>query len=199
MIARLARAVVVLGVLAVLGAVAVPPALTALGSYLVVDDGVHRADAIVVLSGDAGSRLEQGVKLFKDGYAPAMVLAGAGEAGQPSAAEVMRRTATAMGVPSRSIFLVERSTSTREDALYTRELMAAHGMKSAVLVTSPYHGRRATLTFSRAFEGSGIQLSSYPVKDDAWRPESWWTSIDTVRLTINELIKLAYYELNGYL
>lgn len=197
--ARLLRAVAVFAFLAYAAFLAATPALMALGRYLVVADAPARADAIIVLSGDGGNRLEQGVQLFKDSYAPLLILVGAGMPGNPSAAEVMRRQAAAMGVPTSAIYLVEQSTSTREDATYTRQLMARSGLRSAILVTSPYHGRRASLTFTRAFEGSGISVTNLPARDDPWRAESWWSSVDTIRLTLNELIKLAYYELNGYL
>jgi uncharacterized SAM-binding protein YcdF (DUF218 family) len=178
---------------------ALPSVLTVLGNYLVVEDAPRKADAIVVLSGDGGNRLDQGVSLFKDGYAPILILVGGGQPGNPSAAEVMSREVASVGVPTSAVFLVEQSTSTREDATYTRELMVTHGLRSALLVTSPYHGRRASLTFANAFQGSGITVTSCPVRDDRWQPESWWTSVDTIRLTMNELIKLAYYQLNGYL
>ncbi len=174
-------------------------ALTRLGDCLTVQGQLQESDAIVVLSGDDGGRLEQGVWLYREGYAPILVLSGAGEQGRPSAAEVMKRQAIALGVPAAAILLVEQSTSTWEDAGYTRALMTDLGLKSAIVVTSPYHGLRASLAFARAFDGSGIRVTSYPVQDDRWRPDSWWTSIDTVRLTLNELIKLAYYELSGYL
>ena len=196
---RLARAILPLILLALVAALAAPSALTALGLYLTVDGGPREADAIVVLSGDAGSRLEQGIQLYKQGYAPVLVLAGAGEDGHPSAAEVMSREAMAEGVPGSAIFLVDQSKSTHEDAAFTRDLMAKRGMKSALLVTSTYHGKRAALAFARVFEGSGIQVTPCPVRDERWRPDGWWLAGDTIRLTFNELIKLAYYQLNGYL
>ena len=174
-------------------------ALTALGRFLVVQDSPSAADAIVVLSGDGGARLEQGVELYREGYAPLLILAGGGQQGNPSAAEVMMENATALGVPPAAILLVTGSTSTREDALETRELMAQVGLRSAILVTSPYHQRRASLTFARAFEGSGISVASYPVRDDQWQPETWWQASGTIRLTLAELAKLAYYKLIGYL
>jgi uncharacterized SAM-binding protein YcdF (DUF218 family) len=197
--ARLVRFALTIAVLGCVVALAAPPAMAALGSYLVVEDAPAKADAIVVLSGDGGNRLEHGVRLFDDHFAPVLILTGAGQPGNPSAAEVMRQQAESMGVPTSAIFLVEQSTSTREDATYTRQLMAQHGWRSAILVTSAYHGRRASLVFARAFDGSGIVVTNRPVHDDLWQPNSWWTSVDTIRLTMNELIKLAYYELNGYL
>jgi uncharacterized SAM-binding protein YcdF (DUF218 family) len=195
----LTRAFVLLLVLALGGLLAGPWILTSIGKYLTVDGSPGRADAIVVVSGDGGSRLQQGVKLYKDGYAPVMVLAGAGEEGNPSAAEVMKRQAVSLGVPASAISLVDQSRTTREDATYTRDLLAEQGLKSALLVTSSYHGRRASLTFAKAFDGSGIRLASYPVRDDRWREDSWWASEDTIRITMNELMKLVYYRLNGYL
>ncbi len=174
-------------------------ALTAVGRFLVVDDGPSKADAVVVLSGDGGDRLEQGVELYRKGYAPRLILTGAGEGANPPAAEVMSRQAAAMGVPPSAMLLASQSTSTREDAVYTRELMLRNGLRSAILVTSPYHQRRASLTFARAFEGSGISVASYPTHDDQWQPDNWWQSGRNIQLTMTELAKLAYYKLSGYL
>jgi uncharacterized SAM-binding protein YcdF (DUF218 family) len=173
--------------------------LGTVGRLLVVQDSATNSDAIVVLSGDWGARLEQGVELFKGGYAPVLILAGGGEEGRPAAAEVMKRQAVEMGVPAASVLLVDGSASTWEDAVFTRELMARAGLGSAIVVTSPYHQLRASLTFARVFEGSGIALSNYPARNDAWQPDSWWRSRSSVHLTMMELAKLAYYKLSGYL
>jgi uncharacterized SAM-binding protein YcdF (DUF218 family) len=173
--------------------------LGTVGRLLVVQESATRSDAIVVLSGDWGVRLEQGVDLFNREYAPVLILAGGGEEGRPAAAEVMKRQAVGMGVPASSVLLVDGSASTWEDAVLTHELMARLGLKSAIVVTSPYHQLRASMTFARAFEGSGISLSNYPARNDAWQPDSWWRSRSGVQLTMMELAKLAYYKLSGYL
>lgn len=173
--------------------------LATLGRLMVVQDSPSRADAIVVISGDWGARLEQGVDLFQNGYAPVLVLVGGGQEGRPSAAQVMMDEAIKMGVPASAVLLVEGSASTREDAMFTRELMVQEEMKSAILVTSPYHQLRASLTFTRAFEGSGVALANYPVQEDVWRADNWWKTGNTLRMTLLELTKLAYYKLSGYL
>ncbi len=173
--------------------------LTAIGNFLVVEDNPSKADAIVVLSGDYGARLEQGVELYQKGYARWLILVGGGQQGSPPAAEVMKRQAADLGVPQARMLAVDQSTSTREDALYTRQLMLQQGLRSAILVTSPYHERRASLTFAKTFEGTGISVNSYPVQDDQWHPDNWWQSRTTLRLTLVELAKLAYYKLEGYI
>ncbi len=176
-----------------------PYALTAVGRFLVVDDNPGKADAIVVLSGDGGARLEQGVELFEQNCAPVLIVVGGGQPGNPPAAQVMRNEATAEGIPSSAVLMVGQSASTREDALYTRELMVQRGLKSAILVTSPYHQRRAALTFGKAFEGTGISVSSFPVRDDQWHPDNWWQDRRSLRITLTELAKLVYYKLAGYI
>ena len=174
-------------------------ALTSLGRFLAVSDEIHKSDAIVVLSGDDGARLEQGVALYREGYAPLLILVGGGEANHPPAAEVMARQAAALGVPADAILLVTQSHSTREDALFTMELISNRRLDTAILVTSPYHQRRASLAFARVFRGSGVMVSSHPVQDDTWRAESWWMDAYTAQTTLVEFAKLAYYGLNGYL
>ncbi len=176
-----------------------PHLLTTVGQFLVVEDNPTKADAIVVLSGDYGARLEQGVELYQKGYARWLVLVGGGQQGSPPAAEVMKRQAAELGVPPARMLEVDQSTSTREDALYTRDLMVRQGLKSAILVTSPYHERRASLTFAKAFQDTDISVASYPVQDDQWHPDSWWKNDTTRRLTLVELAKLAYYKLHGYI
>src|SRR5665647_136067 len=114
-----ARTAAALAVLALFTLFTYDHALTAVGNFLVVEDLPSEAEAIVVLSGDLGARLEQGVELYRQGYAPRLILAGGGQPGRPSAAEVMKRQAVALGVPSAAALLVNESTSTREDALFT--------------------------------------------------------------------------------
>jgi uncharacterized SAM-binding protein YcdF (DUF218 family) len=48
------------------------------------------------------------------------------------------------GVPAQDILLEEKSRNTRENALFTKQLLATHpDIKSLVLVTSAFHQRRA--------------------------------------------------------
>ena len=53
--------------------------------------------------------------------------------------------------------------------------METHGLRSAILVTSPYHLHRASLTFEGVFREAGIRVIGRPAPDGAWRKISWWT------------------------
>jgi uncharacterized SAM-binding protein YcdF (DUF218 family) len=98
------------------------------------------------------------------------------------------------GIPREKIFLEERSISTRENALYTRDMIAAWpGTK--VLLTSDYHIFRA----SRAFEAVGLHVvaSAFPdvlkQKNNIVNREScfWNLCVETV--------KIAYYWGKGWI
>lgn len=52
--------IVVMALIAVIGA-------ANLGNFLIVNDKLYKADAIVVFSGDNGPRTEKGVELLKEG------------------------------------------------------------------------------------------------------------------------------------
>ena len=76
-------------------------------------------------------------------------------------------------------------------------MLEAHELRSAILVTSPYHARRAKLTFDAAYAGSGIRLTVHAAPDSEWRKLSWWQQPDTRRLTFTELQKLGYILVTG--
>jgi uncharacterized SAM-binding protein YcdF (DUF218 family) len=63
------------------------------------------------------------------------------------------------GVPRAHILLEERSRNTRENALFTKELLTRHpDIKSLVLITSAFHQRRALGCFRRV----GLQATAWP-------------------------------------
>jgi uncharacterized SAM-binding protein YcdF (DUF218 family) len=156
------------------------------------------ADAIIVISGDEDlARFREGLRLWRAGWAPRLVFSGAARAGDPSNARVMRDLAIRSGVPPEAILIDEVATDTYENAAQTRRLLEAQCLWSAILVTSPYHLRRASLTFDAVYAGSGIRVLPWSAPDSAWRKLSWWLQPETRRLTVIELSKLAYIVLTG--
>ena len=156
------------------------------------------SDAIVVISGDeALARYRDGVRLYRAGWAPRLIFSGAAWDGSHSNAEVMRGLAIADGIPEAAILVDPSGDDTYGNAVHTRELMVAHGLKSAILVTSPYHLQRATLTFRGVFDGTDIKIVGRSAPDGEWRKTSWWMSPETRALTVRELEKLGYVTLTG--
>jgi uncharacterized SAM-binding protein YcdF (DUF218 family) len=156
------------------------------------------SDAIVVISGDeALARYRDGVRLYRAGWAPRLVFSGAAWDGSHSNAEVMRNLAIADGIPDSVILVDPNGDDTYGNAVNTRDLMVRHNLKSAILVTSPYHLQRAVLTFRGVFEGTGIRVIGRSAPDGEWRKTNWWMQPETRALTVRELEKLGYVTLTG--
>jgi len=171
------------------------------GGFVVegVQPPLERSDAIIVISGDEDqARLREGVRLWRESWAQRLIFSGAAREGPVSNAEAMRRQAIAQGVPEAAILLDDKAADTYGNAVHTRKLMEVNGLRSAILVTSPYHLERAAVTFNGVYDGSGIRLIASAAPDSAWRKQSWWLRPDLRRLTLSELEKLAYIALTGH-
>jgi uncharacterized SAM-binding protein YcdF (DUF218 family) len=57
---------------------------------------------------------------------------------------------TAMGVPPGTVVRETRALNTRENAMYSAEILRERGMETVVLVTSATHLRRAVKDFATA-------------------------------------------------
>lgn len=124
-----------------------------------------QADAIVVLGGhtaggrpnwfedfDPGKRItrsDTAAQLYHAGRAPLIVLSGALLDGSTSEAQTMAAALTRDHVPPQALILEERSQSTRENAVFTRQELAARQIGPVLLVTSALHMPRAMAAFKR--------------------------------------------------
>ena len=166
--------------------------LAGIGHILDIEDPLKPSDVIVALSGDTGARTETAVDLWKRQLAPTIIFAGASEDPKSVAsAELMKREAIAQGVRETSIIVEPASTTTQENARLVADLMKSRGLATAILVTSPYHQRRASILFSSAFGPAKLTFSNYPARDPLWDPNTWWLREPARTLTIVELVKLS--------
>ncbi len=185
--------------LAVAGVLVVAIALLGPGFFLDTPQPAPTpSDAIVVISGDEQmARFAEGVNLYQRGFGRYLVFSGAAYDNGTSNADVMRTLAMERGVPESAILEEPLGEDTWGNAIYTRQVLEKHSLRSAILVTSPYHARRAKMTFDAAYSGSGIQLVLHSAPDSQWRKLSWWQQPETRRLTFTELQKLAYIAATG--
>ncbi|MGH2404330.1 MAG: YdcF family protein, partial [bacterium] len=144
-----------LGVLVVLaaGLVFATSILQGLGDFLVIRDPLGPADAVIAISGDGtGERAATAAALVQEGYAPWLILSGSstGHAQGGATAEMLRH-ALQVGVPRERIIVEDQSESTFDNARNTLRIMQAQGMRRAIVVTSPYHTRRAARIFRAAY------------------------------------------------
>jgi uncharacterized SAM-binding protein YcdF (DUF218 family) len=182
-------------------AVAVTLALAAVladepARWLVVVDPPKQADAALVLAGDPDyERTRTGSRLLLDGRVRLLILTG-GEPGPGDSAESLRVVAVHLGVPPERIRMEQVSRSTRGSMEAIRPILANEGIRSLVVVTSPYHQRRAVWAARKALKG--IEIVSQPADPSGWRPEGWWKTRWGRRIVLSEYAKLAYYVLRGW-
>lgn len=183
----------------------------AIGVYLAPDDLRHcdvepsqdtscvEADAIVAVSGgDTQARTDEAIDLYKHGWAPLLIFSGAAQdTSGPSNALAMRHRAVEQGVPESVIQIEEFSRNTAENAANTSTFIANRDIKRIILVTSPYHQRRASLEFSAKL-GPTVTIVNHPAAHDhQWSP-TWWLTPRGWWLALGELAKIiAYYTGNG--
>ncbi len=175
------------------------------------------ADAIVVLGGatrgdthmssradlnDRADRLTHAALLYRAGKAPRVLFSGGSGTGGRPEADQMEEYLLLMGVPAQAILLERASTDTRENAVYSAQLLRKHGLHSVLLVTSAFHMPRARALFER--EGlevmpapTDFQRTTAPPAVPRWLP----TADDLQRSTtaIREYAGLLYYRFRGWL
>ena len=115
---------------------------------------LHPADCIVVLGAKVYPdghlsrtllwRCDRAWELWRDGLAGELILCGGRGGDEPcteaiAMAEYLRKR----GVPGAQLHHEDRSVDTRENLRNASWIMAEHGWKSAILVTSDYHLQRA--------------------------------------------------------
>ncbi|GDX62560.1 hypothetical protein LBMAG34_0940 [Candidatus Saccharibacteria bacterium] len=180
-------------VLAVLGLAA----FWGIGFYLSPQDNLQKADAIVVVSGgQTQSRAAKGIELFKQGYAPKIIFSGAALDDGPSNAFAMRDLALSEGVSAKNILIDEKSQNTFENAVNSKTIIDELQAKKIILVTSPYHQRRANQTFEKEL-GTNYEVIGVSAYDDRWSKSQWWRRGFPLFISASELWKLMYINITG--
>jgi uncharacterized SAM-binding protein YcdF (DUF218 family) len=175
-----------------IGAISIVLVLVGVGHWLDVSDPLAKADAIVAISGDTGARTETAIALWNQGYAPLLIFSGgSSDPESVASAELMKRMAVAGGVPASAIVVEGTSATTEENAQHVADLMRGRGLRSAILVTSPYHQRRASMLFEREFGRASLSFRNHPADDPNWDASLWWTRDPSRSLTLIELAKLG--------
>jgi len=153
-----------------------------------------KADAIVVVSGgDTTARTAAGIELYKQGWAEYLVFSGAAfDKSGPSNAAAMMAQAQDAGVSPSAILIDEEAANTQQNAENTQSIFKERQFNDAILVTSGYHQRRASLEFNKRAGDTAIR--NYPVTQDSDWGWYWWLTPRGWWLAGGELVKIvAFY------
>lgn len=189
----------IVGLLTILGALVGGGLVASAGIWLKMDDELKPADAIVILSGEL-RRAIHAADLYHQGLAPVIYVSRARhnppqaleELGfvYPRQEDDMQRVLAAKGVPPEAIRLYGHdliSTVEEGEALRTE---LGNGPHHLIIVTSPYHCRRAKLILSGILTGDELLMSATPYE----RFEAaWWRDQDSARAVVQEAAKFLFY------
>ena len=164
------------------------------------------ADAIVVFAGGVGEsgragggyqeRVSQAIDLYRAGHAPRIVFS-SGFVFTMREAEVMKAVAVANGVPADAILLEEAAANTRENVEYTKRILDQHGWTRVLLVSSPYHMRRACLTWRKL--APDITVVPTPVPESQFYTHRRGPSLEQIRGLLHEAAAIVQYWWRGWI
>ena len=142
--------------------------------YGETDEKTH-CDAAIVLGagtwdGEVSAvyreRINHGIWLYENGYVDYLILTGGmGEGNRISDAEAAKGYAISQAVPEDAILIEEKSTITEENLAFSKEIMDAHDLHTAIIVSDPLHMKRAMVMA----EDYGLTAFSSPTPTTMYR------------------------------
>lgn len=132
---------------------------------------LEKSDCMLVLGSNDPRVAEWSADLFREGWAPLMVISGhegvltRGLYGK-SEADYFADIAVQRGVPRERILIENRASNTGENILFSRALLQEKGLdpQRLILVQKPYMERRTFATFQKLWPGKQALVSSPPIR-----------------------------------
>ncbi|MGC6229826.1 YdcF family protein [Hafnia paralvei] len=141
------------------------------------EQDVRNADCAIVLGAGVKNgapspvfqeRLNHSVYLYQKGYIGIIILTGGYSTGSHvSDAQIAKRYLLSKGIPEMNIFLEEKSTVTRENLRYAKDLMNLHQLHNALIISDPLHMKRAILIA----KDNGIKAWSSPTLTSLYKSQ----------------------------
>ena len=175
-----------LRILSIVAAIAIVFVLVTYFSIPMSDTQQQSFDVILVLGNPANddgtiatvarSRVLEGIRQYRAGVAPRLLMTGGAVKNQFAEGDVMRQFAISQGVPADAVFAETQSRNTIQNAFYSYKIMQAHHWTSVMVVSSPTHIRRASLIFRHYPIAWKVQVAPWPPGLPLWRRAWLWSS-----------------------
>ena len=193
------RTLRILSVVAVSGLLLAVVIFFGVGRWLVVEDPLVKARAIVVLSGAMPLRAIEAAKLYREGYAPEIWLTHSSEPGEtlaemgiPFVGEDYYDTRVLMheGVPQEAIHvLAPPIVNTADEIKVVAATLAREKGGAVIIVTTKPHTRRVRLLWRRLPPGLGRAIVRAAV-GDPFDPRHWWRTTSDALDVVREVLGL---------
>jgi uncharacterized SAM-binding protein YcdF (DUF218 family) len=169
------------------------------GGLLVVSKPIDRPDAIVVLASHEWERLPVAAELARQYPSVPLMLTLPADVTEHNCYECSERLnwLSRAGVDRhRVVVLPHTVTNTYDEANASAAFVHAQGIRRLVVVTSPYHGRRALATFRHRFREARIDTNvtlASPMSHIS--PDRWWLRRYDRDYVAYEWAGIVYYAL----
>lgn len=161
-------------------------------------------DTIVVLgypanpdgtpSPEQRERVLEGVREYKAGIAPRLIMTGGAAHNEYTEANSMARLAESQGVPASDVIEEPQAKNTIQNIFYSAQIMQAHQWKTAEIVSSPSHLPRSSMIledFDRVQPALAIQWHTHAAH---WPPEySLWHKLALYSGEASYCMRLALF------
>ncbi|HLX12771.1 MAG TPA: YdcF family protein [Bacteroidota bacterium] len=168
-----------------------------IGHWLVREDIVHEADAIVVLSGNLPTRSLEAAKLYRNGYAKEIWLTHPNEKQVslkdpsihgPSEDVFNFNVLRHEGVPAETIHVLKTPIVNTADELdVISAALKSREDDSVIIVTNKPHTRRVYSLWNKYHSDEG-QVIVHGVTNDPFSPSTWWKTATGKAQVIHELL-----------
>ncbi len=202
--AKLPRAALYAGLLALALAAAARLSLSAVGWWIDFGEKPVKSDVLVVLAGGY-ARPAYAAELFAQGCAPEIWI---GRPRRPSPLveldkmgihlpreeDIDREILLKRGVPEDRIRLYGRDVNSTADEASALRAELPPGTKTILAVTSRFHARRARIILRRLVPGVAIRVAATPYEAFDRR---WWKNKELAQNGALEIFKTAYFLAGG--
>lgn len=176
-----------------------PFLLRALGSYLVVEDPLERAPAVVVLAGEVPFRAMEAGQLYKEGWSPKIVLTRGKRDEAYHALEALgikpidynREVLLRLGIPASAVLLIEEEVeNTFQELSAVLRLLQDQGWGRVIVVTSKTHSRRVAQIWRYLTHGQQVAIIRW-ARRDPYTADGWWKKRTFAFVVLREYLGLV--------
>lgn len=170
--------------------------LPLIGNYLVIENTLEPADVIHVIAGD-DYRTDYAIQLYRQGEAETLFFTGGWcNTHLYYHGEHAKERSLAAGVPLDAIAFDDSPvTSTYMEAERLKVWIdhSARPIRSVIVVSDPFHMRRASWTYRRVLgDQIHVQFAPVPFSRTPYQ-QAWWKDSESRKYVREEYSKLIYY------
>jgi len=175
-------------------------AIRGVGQWLVVQDALEPAQAIVVLSGRMPVRAREAAEIYREGFAAQVWITrpaspeeelrqmGIGFVGEEF---YNQRVLIQLGVPTDAIRVLDKPViNTEQEVLEISDALRQEGGSKVIVVTTKPHTRRVKAIWKRLVGNSPRLMVRY-ASQDGYDGAHWWRRTSDALDVVRELLGLA--------